>query len=121
MENMNENAPHYIDCDGTIIRSYSINGNCSSVSGPDSSNLTAELPTGAVPNSLFSTVDWITSATSWIGDQISTITQVLMAPYNILKMIPLFSETVYAPFAAIIGIMWWAISFFLIVAWIFGR
>lgn len=110
---------HYIDCDGTILRSYSTDADCSSISGPSSKNLTQELPTGAIPGSFV--IDWITSATSWIGQQIDTFTQIVNAPYNILMSIPVFQEPAFTPFASIIGIAWWAISLLLLVAFIFGR
>ena len=113
----------FVNCSGTIITSYSTDGEdpCSPLSGPLSKNLTAELPTGAAPNSLFSIVDWITSTTSWIGRQINSFTQIVNGPYNMLRSIPMFQDERYAPFASIIGIMWWAISLLLIVAFIFGR
>jgi hypothetical protein len=116
----NNSGMKYINCSGTIIHSYST-ADCSSVSGPFAKNLSSELPGGAVPNSGFFMVDWITSATSWIGKQIDTFTQVLNTPYNMLMSIPIFQTAQFAPFAVIIGSMWWAISFFLIIAWIFGR
>lgn len=111
----------FVDCSSTIFNDYSTDNNCSSLSGPDSKNLSSELPTGAVPNSGFFAIDWITSAVSWIGKQINTFTQIVNAPYNVLKAIPVFQESAFAPFAAIIGIAWWAISLLLIIAFIFGR
>jgi len=123
INDMTTNGLIYYDCSGTIVSSYSstVGANCVGISGPDSNNLTDELPIGAVSNSNFYIVDWITSATSWIGKQIDTFTQVVNAPYNMLKTIPLFSEVQFAGFAAIVGIAWWGISLLLIVAFILGR
>jgi hypothetical protein len=122
MNDMSANTgPQFINCSGTIIKTYSTNGDCSSLTGVQSKNLSLELPTGSVPNSGFFIVDWITSASSWIGKQIDMFTQVVNAPYNLLKNIPIFQNPAYSPFAAVIGIMWWAISLLLIVAFIFGR
>jgi hypothetical protein len=116
-----ELAPNFYNCSGSIATTYSTDGSCSSLSGIMSKNLSKELPTGSVPNSGFFIVDWITSASSWIGQQINTFTQIVNAPYNFLKAIPVFQQPQYAPFAVIIGVMWWGISIFLIVAFIFGR
>lgn len=112
---------HFLNCSGTIIKSYSTSTDCSQISGPQSKDLTTELPTGAVPNSGFFIVDWITSTTSWIGKQINTFTHIVNAPYNMLMSIPLFQDPTYTPFASVIGIAWWAISLLLIVAFIIGR
>jgi len=111
----------FINCSGTIIRSYSTNDDCSSLSGTTVNNLSSQLPGGAVPNTGFNMVDWITSASSWVGKQIDTFTQVANTPKNMLQSIPMFQEERYSPFASIIGIMWWAISLILIVAFILGR
>ena len=110
----------FINCSGTIIKAYST-ADCSDISGPFGKNISSELPGGSVPNSGFFIVDWITSASSWVGKQINTFTQVLGAPYTMIKSIPIFQTEQFAPFATVIGTLWWAISFFLIVAFIFGR
>jgi hypothetical protein len=112
---------HYMNCSNTIIRSYSTNSDCTAVSAPNSNNLTNILPTGATPTGGLFIVDWITSASSWIGKQVDTFTQVVNAPTNIINSIPIFQTPEYAPFAAVIGIAWWGISLLLIAAFIFGR
>jgi len=111
----------FLNCSGTIISTYSTDADCSALSGTTVKNLSSELPGGATAISGVFIVDWITSASSWIGKQIDTFTQVANAPKNMLQSIPVFQEERFATFASLIGIMWWALSFLLIVAFIFGR
>lgn len=47
---------------------------------------------------------------------VNFLIQVAAAPYNMLKVLPLPSEFVYA-----IGTLWYGISIFLIIAFIWGR
>ena len=117
---MTENGMQFINSSGTILKGYSTDG-CTNIAGPSADDLTAQLPTGASETGGFFIVDWITSATSWIGKQKDTFIQVVSAPTTMLKTIPLFQLAQYSAFAAIIGVMWWGISLLLIVAFIFGR
>ena len=110
---------HFLNCSGTILTAYSTSDDCSSLIGPMTGNLTSELPIGATGGIFF--VDWISSATNWIGKQINSFTQVANAPYNMLMAIPTFQDPRYSIFASIISIAWWAISLLLIVAFILGR
>ena len=118
------NSMHFYDCSGSIIQAYVLtaNTNCTQIDdGLNNLNITQKLPTGAVPNNNWFIVDWITSGVSWVGQQAHTFTAIATAPYQVVKQIPMFSEPRYAAFAVIIGAMWWGISLYLIVAFIFGR
>ena len=111
--------PQFVNYSGTIISSYSSDAEDIASAGTNVKNMSQELPIGAVPNS--NMIDWITSATSWVGKQINTFTQIANAPRTMLLAMPVFKEAAFIGFASLIGIMWWGISFFLIVAFILGR
>lgn len=110
----------FYNCSGTVIQSYSTSPNCDQIAIPNSNSINSELPISVKQTeetSGFFIVDVLSSAKNWITDKLEYFGAIVTAPYSILKAIPGLPNG----FAGAIAIMWYAISIFLLVAFILGR
>lgn len=116
-----DNSQQFYDYEGNILSEYDSNNN---QSNPilDQSNSAANLPSGSSgielsPSGGFLT-DTFTSIRDWISQTLGLtyMKQILTAPYNILSAMQLPQAMVYA-----IGTMWYALSLFLVISFIWGR
>jgi hypothetical protein len=109
----------FYNCDGGLLESanqygctgnYALDNNYAERLEPGSSSVTAT--TGNIFTDTFVALkNWLLNATG-----IKYVFNILGAPYNFLKAIQLPDA-----FAFAIGALWYLVTFFLIVNWLFGR
>lgn len=116
---INPNAPKYFSNNGTIIEDLAKNQD---LSNPvlDTDKAIDELPTGAKQlnpdtNNIFT--DIFNTVKSWFstGFGLKYLYNIIVAPYTMLKMLHLDPAFTFA-----LGALWYGITFFITVAFIFG-
>lgn len=109
---INPSATHFFTGTGSPLYTYSANG---TVNGTGSdANLPGDV-SSVDPDTNQRYTDTWTAVKTWITSGISSILGILTGPYNFLQAIGLPGE-----FTAIIGLLWYGITIFLIVNWIKG-
>lgn len=118
-----DGAINYINCTGTTIAGFEANGCAGNTNNfvVTDNNPTAGLPTSGstvqVDSGNFFT-DTFTASVNWFTEStgLRYISDMVKAPSNFLKAIGTPPEMAFA-----IGAIWYAFTFFLIVAFIIGR
>lgn len=107
------------NCSGTLLEEYA-DGSCTAVIVPDSGDFVNQLPEDAKtvePGSDLSFLDPLAMVKNWIKEKIDYFSNILLAPYTILKSIPGIPSVLVGT----LSLFWYAISLFLLVAFILGR
>jgi hypothetical protein len=116
MLDLNPTGTDFYNCNGSIMNEF---GSCESYV-IDTEGVGGDLPTaeGSISpttGNLFT--DTFSSIKTWISTKLTFITQILAAPYNLIKAIPGLPEAfVYA-----MGTLWYIISLIIVVAFLWGR
>jgi len=116
---INPLGPEYYNCEGSMLDGF---GNCNKTNSfLNTSNIIGELPTaessvdvttGNIFTDTFRSIkNWITQTTG-----LRYVIGMVSAPYTILK-----ATTLPEGFVATMGTLWYAITFFLLIAFIWGR
>lgn len=120
MLELNEDGTVYFNCEGTMLEMFDKN-NCNGTYELDDSETVSDLPTAeedisATTGNIFT--DMFSSIKDWFNDVtgLNYLYAILKAPYNLLKAIGLPNEIVFG-----LGALWYAITFFLIIAFFWGR
>jgi len=111
----------FYNCEGSIIAGFDKNNCTTSLYVLNDDDPKSVLPTGAKsvdPDTGNIFTDAFTGVKTWLLDStgISYLTNMLSAPTNILKAIGVPSAFSFA-----IGALWYGITLFLLVAFLFGR
>lgn len=122
MLDINPDGSTYVSCEGSLIGGFESNNCTGTEYSLDETSTLSSLPNvegQSVPteeNNWFS--DMLKSIKNWIfqAPGVSYVTGILSAPFNLLKAMKLPSI-----FAFAIGAMWYGITLFLIIGFIFGR
>lgn len=117
--NMEPAAPEFYHCSGSMMESIDKN-KCTGTPELDDSKLGNELPSSQAsisPSTGNLFVDIFSSVKTWILDTLGVkyLISMLMAPYNMLK--PAFGQEI----AFGIGALWYAVTFVVIIAFLWGR
>lgn len=116
---LNPLGPEFYHCEGSMLESF---GNCdNNGSFINDTELLGQLPgsqgtIGPTDNNVF--LDMFASVKNWFITLpgINYLYGMVKAPYNILKALNLPVDFVYA-----LGTLWYAISLFLVISFIWGR
>lgn len=111
----------FYNCEGSIIASFDKNNCTSATYVLDDSNPKDLLPTGAKsvdPDTGNIFTDAFTGIKTWLLDSLglSYLANILSAPTNMLKAMGLPDAFSFA-----VGALWYGVTLFLIVAFLFGR
>ena len=113
---INPDAPNFFTNEGTMLDRFDAGGNIL-----DTGSISTQIPQNEVninptTGNLFT--DTFSSMKKWFGEStgVNYIFSILAAPYNMVKSINLPNAFTFA-----IGTLWYAITLFLIVAFIWGR
>ena len=121
MIDMSPEPVKFYNSSGSVLEQYSTDNNInmpnSDQASSDLNPASAESESGGVLETLITFIDAIASTKKWIQDHISYFTSVILGPYNIIKAIP----GLPLQFVGAIGILWYGLSIFLLIAFIFGR
>ena len=125
MLDINPDGPQLYHCEGNLLGAFEATG-CTT---PGSYYLNNTDPTASLPSGETSVspetgnifTDAFTGIKSWFlkSTGLSYVGNILNAPYNVLSAILPGPET--QPFVFAIGSGWYALTFFLLVAFLFGR
>lgn len=118
---INPGAAHYFNCKDTTIGQLEAS-NCQSASySINDQNPGSKLPEGqsgvsATTGNIFT--DTFAAAKSWLLDStgLSYVITILSAPTSMLKMMGLPTAFSFA-----VGVIWYGLTFFFIVAWLVAR
>lgn len=118
---VNPLAPNFFQCQGSLIGQYEQTGCTTTTYTLNNSNPTAQLPSGETsvsPETGNIFTDSFTGLKTWFLDTtgLSYLINIISAPYNLLMYLGLPGAFTFA-----IGTLWYSITLFLIVAWLFGR
>jgi len=119
IDDLNPNAVNFYDSSGSLIDGF--NGGTADNPSLDKDALTNALPTaeGSIsPETGNFFTDVFSSIKNWVTGLpgISYLYGIIMAPYNMLKMAGLPNAFTWA-----VGSLWYGLTLFLIVAFIWGR
>jgi len=117
---VNPDATTFFTNKGTMLDSFDANKNTGNYT-LDTDAVSEHLPTGkgsisVTTGNLFT--DMFSSIKTWLADKtgLSYLSGIVSAPYNILKSMNLPNAFVFA-----MGTMWYVLTLFLLIAFIWGR
>lgn len=121
MNDINPTGTKFYDCEGNIMSEFELSNCKGAYFEVDQSYGLGNLPTaesGVSPETGNIFTDIFTTAKNWLLQKsgLGYILSILGAPVTFLSSIGLPNAFVFA-----IGTLWYAITFFLIIAWLLGK
>jgi len=125
MEINPDNPTILYNCENSVFEDYAVgycgNKSLPNLQVPDTKKLQDELPdisaTGNVVDVVTNFVDGIAEGYQWIIKKIEYIGKIVSGPYMLISMIPALPAIV----KGVIGIMWYGLSVFLLIAFMLDR
>lgn len=118
--NINPNSNMICGIDNTLLESYTTGDILNENTTIDSNSFSSSLPDSvadADESSGYGFLDTIASVKNWITGKAEIFVSLAAAPNNFIRCIPGIPNV----WTTIISAMWYSISFFLLIAFIFGR